>query len=262
MPSAVRKPHRATGLPKGRPKVLPDNFDEYILAALCRKMDPRTRRVIPHWDALVAEFRIGRNTLGSAINSLKAKGLIASVSDFSVVGTGKNGTVYLVSERVRPESLPARDAVPRRAASADWPTGVAAFEDLQFSVPSGAAMVAAIRCENFRGVASVGTASGDMAFAAFWALAAVAKGAELDDIPAAWIGPAERPTRLIATFYTVEEGSFDLAVTLACDGGRVRLVDESARDAARRAAGRAILRRLWQGVLHDGLRRMAGEKMP
>ena len=94
-----RRPHRATGRPRGRPKVRPANFDEIILAALCRRMDPLTRKVIPHWRSLVEEFRMGKNTLGAAIRSLKSKGLIKSVTDFSVLGTNKLGTVYLIDER-------------------------------------------------------------------------------------------------------------------------------------------------------------------
>ena len=42
---------------------------------------------------------MGKNTLGAAIRSLKSKGLIKSVTDFSVLGTNKLGTVYLIDER-------------------------------------------------------------------------------------------------------------------------------------------------------------------
>ena len=92
-----RKPHRATGMPRGRPKVHPADFDRQIFDALCRRMDATTRKVIPHWNSLVKEFHIGRNTLAKAIKSLKDKGLITNAVDYSYYGTDTSGTVYLLN---------------------------------------------------------------------------------------------------------------------------------------------------------------------
>ena len=92
-----RKPHRATGLPRGRPKVHPANFDEVILGALCRRMDRVTRRVVPRWNSLVEEFHIGRNTLAKAIKSLKSKGFVQNDVGYGRYGKGTARTVYLVN---------------------------------------------------------------------------------------------------------------------------------------------------------------------
>ena len=92
-----RRSHRATGRPRGRPRVLPENFDEVILSALRRRMDRVTRKVVPYWDSLVEEFHISRKTLAKAIRSLKAKGLIQNTVDYSIYGTDTSGTVYLIA---------------------------------------------------------------------------------------------------------------------------------------------------------------------
>ena len=97
-PAKKKRPHRATGNPRGRPKVHPVNFDEVVLDALRRRMNTTTRMVVPYWRGLVEEFHIGRNTLAKAIRALKEKGLIKKVYDQSVVGTDNSGSIYLVHE--------------------------------------------------------------------------------------------------------------------------------------------------------------------
>ena len=93
---AARRPHRATGRPRGRPRVHPENFDDVILEALRRRMDAATRTVVPYWRGLVNGFHIGRNTLAKAIRRLKERGAISKVYDRSVSGTDNFGTMYLV----------------------------------------------------------------------------------------------------------------------------------------------------------------------
>lgn len=93
-----KRPHRATGNPRGRPKVHPANFDEVVFASLRRRMDATTRMVVPYWRGLVEEFHIGRNTLAKAIRELKEKGFIEKVYDQSVTGTDNSGSIYLVHE--------------------------------------------------------------------------------------------------------------------------------------------------------------------
>ena len=58
------KPHRATGNPRGRPRVLPIDLDMQILESLKRRVDPTTGLVKPDWMGLAREFNTSRATIG------------------------------------------------------------------------------------------------------------------------------------------------------------------------------------------------------
>ena len=76
----VKKPHRATGAPRGRPPSLPFDLGEQILAALERRMDPATRTVRPDWKGLARELHVSRSTISREVASLKRSGFIESIA--------------------------------------------------------------------------------------------------------------------------------------------------------------------------------------
>lgn len=76
----VKKPHRATGAPRGRPPSLPFDLGEQILAALERRMDPATRTVRPDWKGLARELHVSRSTISREVPSLKRSGFIESIA--------------------------------------------------------------------------------------------------------------------------------------------------------------------------------------
>ena len=75
----MRKPHRATGMPRGRPQTLPADLDEQVLAALERRMDPATRMVKPNWLELARELHVSRSTISRVIASLRHSGAFESI---------------------------------------------------------------------------------------------------------------------------------------------------------------------------------------
>ena len=76
----VKKPHRATGVPRGRPPSLPFDLGEQILAALERRMDPATRTVRPDWKGLARELHVSRSTISRVAASLKRSGFFESIA--------------------------------------------------------------------------------------------------------------------------------------------------------------------------------------
>ena len=76
----VKKPHRATGAPRGRPPSLPFDLGEQILTALERRMDPATRTVRPDWKGLARELHVSRSTISREVASLKRSGFIESIT--------------------------------------------------------------------------------------------------------------------------------------------------------------------------------------
>ena len=73
------KPHRATGNPRGRPPKLPFDFDERILEALKKRVDPQTGLVRPLWRQLARELGVGRTTIARHMIALRACGALESV---------------------------------------------------------------------------------------------------------------------------------------------------------------------------------------
>lgn len=73
------KPHRATGNPRGRPPKLPFDFDDRILEALRKRVDPQTGLVRPLWRQLARELHVGRTTIARHIIALRSCGAIESV---------------------------------------------------------------------------------------------------------------------------------------------------------------------------------------
>ena len=76
----VKKPHRATGAPRGRPPTLPFDIDDQMLTALERRMDPATRIVRPDWKGLARELHVSRSTISRVAASLKRSGFFESIA--------------------------------------------------------------------------------------------------------------------------------------------------------------------------------------
>ena len=76
----VKKPHRATGAPRGRPPTLPFDIDDQMLTALERRMAPATRIVRPDWKGLARELHVSRSTISRVAASLKRSGFFESIA--------------------------------------------------------------------------------------------------------------------------------------------------------------------------------------
>lgn len=74
-----KKPHRATGNPRGRPSRLPFDFGERMLKALERRLDPETGLVKPNWKGLARELGVSRSTIARQMVGLRQSGLVESV---------------------------------------------------------------------------------------------------------------------------------------------------------------------------------------
>ena len=62
----MRKPHRATGNPRGRPSKLPLDFENQILEAIRRRIDPKTGLAWPDWKGIApVERETGEKTKNS-----------------------------------------------------------------------------------------------------------------------------------------------------------------------------------------------------
>lgn len=74
-----KRPHRATGNPRGRPSRLPFDFEAQILNALRRRLDPVTGLVKPDWKGLARELGVSRSTIARQMVGLRDCGAIESV---------------------------------------------------------------------------------------------------------------------------------------------------------------------------------------
>lgn len=75
-----KRPHRATGNPRGRPSRLPFDFDMQIMNALRRRLDPKTGLVKPDWKWLARELGVSRSTIARQMVDLRNCGEVESVS--------------------------------------------------------------------------------------------------------------------------------------------------------------------------------------
>ena len=73
------KAHRATGNPGGRPSRLPLDFNQQILNALKRRIDPKTGLARPDWKGLARELHVSRSTISRRMPDLRDCGLVESV---------------------------------------------------------------------------------------------------------------------------------------------------------------------------------------
>ena len=73
------KPHRATGNPRGRPSKLPWNFEQQILKALERRIDPKTGLAKPDWKGVARELNVSRSTIARQMVGLRESGAVESV---------------------------------------------------------------------------------------------------------------------------------------------------------------------------------------
>ena len=67
---AYRK-HRATGNPVGRPRILPHDLAEQILAKLKSMENPETGLVQVSWRELISHFGVSRSTIARQLSILK-----------------------------------------------------------------------------------------------------------------------------------------------------------------------------------------------
>jgi len=71
--------HRATGNPRGRPRVLPSNLRELILESLKRRQDPETGLVKPGWKGMARELGVSCSTIARQMAGLRQCGAVESV---------------------------------------------------------------------------------------------------------------------------------------------------------------------------------------
>jgi len=71
--------HRATGNPRGRPRVLPPNLRELILESLKRRRDPKTGLVKPGWRGMARELGVSCSTIARQMVWLRQYGVVESV---------------------------------------------------------------------------------------------------------------------------------------------------------------------------------------
>ena len=102
----VKKPHRATGAPRGRPPTLPFDLGDQILAALERRMDPATRIVRPDWKGLARELHVSRSTISRVVASLKRSGFFESIAVPVRPGSKVSYILYKLSPRPVPSKPP------------------------------------------------------------------------------------------------------------------------------------------------------------
>ncbi|MBR0196507.1 MAG: hypothetical protein IJQ34_00015 [Kiritimatiellae bacterium] len=208
-PKSTPRPHRWTGRPKGRPKRLPDNFDEIIFDALKKRMDKSNNTVIPYWRGLIEEFHIGRNTLAKAIRSLKEKGYLKIVLDQSIAGTSNNGTVYAIN----PQPIVELPRIHRPAIAGlrieNWAN--AGSFDLMF--------------DRFTILEGGFAAKNSCVMNAFKVLSYAANGSSPASIPYAWINEA-RPTVISLSLSSEDCASLTYTLSLIRKGRQVRVVDE------------------------------------
>ena len=102
----VKKPHRATGAPRGRPPTLPFDIDDQMLTALERRMDPATRIVRPDWKGLARELHVSRSTISRVVASLKRSGFFESIYVPVSPGSEEVYTLYKLAPRPIPIEPP------------------------------------------------------------------------------------------------------------------------------------------------------------
>ena len=90
------KAHRATGNPLGRPSRLPLDFNQQILNALKRRIDPKTGLARPDWKGIARELHVSRSTIGRRMPDLRDCGLVESV--LIPVGPKVKITLYRLHE--------------------------------------------------------------------------------------------------------------------------------------------------------------------
>ncbi len=73
------KPHRATGNPRGRPSRLPLDFDQRILAAIRRRIDPKDGLASPDWKGIARELGVSRSTIARRMVEIRDSGAVESV---------------------------------------------------------------------------------------------------------------------------------------------------------------------------------------
>lgn len=95
----MKKPHRATGAPRGRPPTLPLDICTQMLAALERRMDPVTRTVRPDWKGLARELHVSRSTISRLAISLKSGGFIESIYVPVSPGSAMKYALYKLNPR-------------------------------------------------------------------------------------------------------------------------------------------------------------------
>ena len=98
----MKKPHRATGRPRGRPPKLPFDLDEQVMQALERRMDPVTRMVRPNWNGLARELHVSRSTISRVIASLRRSGLFESIAVPTRPGSKISYMFYKLIDRTAP----------------------------------------------------------------------------------------------------------------------------------------------------------------
>jgi len=75
----MRRKHRATGNPKGRPPCTPDDLCAQIMKSLQRRVDPETGLVRPFWRQLASELHVSRSTIARRMVELYDSGMIERV---------------------------------------------------------------------------------------------------------------------------------------------------------------------------------------
>lgn len=74
-----RKPHRATGNPRGRPVSLPQDLDTKIYKLLKSRVDPTTGLIKPDWKGMARELGVSRSTIARQMVYVRQFGGIESV---------------------------------------------------------------------------------------------------------------------------------------------------------------------------------------
>ena len=94
----MRKPHRATGNPRGRPPKLPFDFGKRIMENLRQRVDPKTGLVRPFTAHMARELGVSRSTVSRELRSLRQFGAFEIV--YERVGPKQLVIYYRLKESV------------------------------------------------------------------------------------------------------------------------------------------------------------------
>ena len=116
------KPHRATGNPRGRPSKLPLDFENQILEALRRRVNPKTGLAWPDWKGIAREIGVSRSTIARKMVGIRAGGDVESV----LVHTGPRTAViyYRLSRKEERGAAPVESEMDEKTKNSFHPQGL------------------------------------------------------------------------------------------------------------------------------------------